>query len=165
MTFRGLLDALEAAVKAELGTMQLPVKQEGWDDQPLSRDVEIFKQKVPPVTDVEQKIPYILLQIVNGVDDVDSNGKNENTVSVRMVITIYDEDPDQGRLAAQNIVERLRVGLQRRGVIGKRFELTKPFEYAFYVDDTALYNPYHQAEIMTKWKIPPVKRQMSPYDW
>lgn len=106
----------------------------------------------------------LLLQILNGADDM-SNGRSESTINVRILIAVYDEDPEQGALATENIVERLRVSLQRAGSIGKRFELVKPFEYLFYPDDTVQYDVYHLAEISTKWKIPPVERALPRMDW
>ena len=163
MTFRGLLDALEAFIKNELRELTLPVKSEEWNNEPLFRGIEVYKQKMPRPVDVEERIPYILLQLLNGVDDI-KDGRDENTVNVRIIITIYDEDPESGALITETIVERLRVGLQQAGAIGKYFELQKPFEYIFYPDDTEQYNPYHLAEISTKWKIPPVERKL-PFNW
>ncbi|MCD8052256.1 MAG: hypothetical protein LUE89_11370 [Clostridiales bacterium] len=161
-SLRGLLDALQIFVKDSLKEMQLPVSQEGPGDDPMTRPIEVYKQRLDDPTNAREKIPYILLQILNGEDTRDSNTREpEASVTVRAIIAIYERDPSEGALALINIVEKLRMDLLRTGVIGGAYEILEPFEYLFYPEDTI---PYHVAELSTTWRIGTVERVVPALD-
>jgi hypothetical protein len=162
MNLRALLDALAEFVETSLQEMRLPVKQEGWDDQPRTRAIEIYKQRMPSASDAKEKVPYVLLQMLNGSDDEKASGEQEHKASIRVIVTIFDWDPQQGALSLLNIVEKLRFDLLKAGIIGDRFTLLKPFEFLIYPDDTI---PYHVAELSTVWGIPAVEREIQGLHW
>lgn len=163
MNLRALLDALADFIKTSLMEMRLPVKQEGWEGQPKNRAIEVYKQRMPSASDAKEKVPYILLQMLNGSDDYQkSTGEWTNKVAIRVIITTFDWDPEQGALSLLNIVEKLRFDIEKAGVIGKRFELLEPFEFLIYPDDTM---PYHVAELSTVWSIPAVEREIPGLHW
>ncbi|MCD7918640.1 MAG: hypothetical protein LUG45_00895 [Clostridiales bacterium] len=159
MTLRGLLDALADFTEDALKDIQLPVKQEGHDEERFTtRAVKCYKQRMPEPDDAEQRCPYILLQLLNGSDDRDNTTSiQENEAVIRMVISTYDRDREQGSLAVLTIVERLRFLLLKTGVLAERYELLTPLEFQIYPDDTG---PYCLAEMNTVWRIPAVERNL-----
>jgi hypothetical protein len=153
MTLRTLLDVLADFVREDLKEMVLPVSQELYTENPPMRAIEVHKQRMPSPEDQKKRAPYILLQIVNGDDR-----KDESVVNVRMIIVTFEWSAEQGALSLLNIVEKLRFDLQKKGVIGKAFELEKPLEYLIYQEDIT---PYHVAELSTNWKLPVIEREVN----
>lgn len=152
-----LLETLKDFIQDDLKELQFKVKQEEWASSvPLERAIRVYTHMTPTPSDNTEYVPYILLQFVKGSDDEDGETKRpESTVTVRGYIALYDRDAQEGQLALLNILEKLRLDLLSRGVIGGKYELLKPFEYRFY-DDIVL--PYHEAEFSMNWRIQPVKR-------
>lgn len=58
-----------------------------------------------------------------------------------------------------NLMERFRIGLLKRVVIGGQFELDLQagMESLIYPEDTA---PYYAGEMVSIWKLPPIKREV-----
>ena len=58
-----------------------------------------------------------------------------------------------------NLMERLRIALLRKGVIGDQFQLDRSagLECIIYPDDTA---PYFAGEMSTVWRMPAVEREV-----
>lgn len=151
MTLENLLDDLKAFLQEDLKEIRLPVNPKSNEDT-APRAFTVYKMGLPEPEDWEGRIPYIILQMLNGTDS-----EKENTVKVRILITLFNRDREEGRMTLLHVVQKLRLDLQRKGVIGRRFVLQQPFEYLFYTDDTG---PYHLAEIMTVFSVPPIERDV-----
>lgn len=150
-----LLDALKAFIEEQLKDYMLPVKQEGWSHQPLYRPAEVSEMTMPDPDEDHERIPYIEIQVLNGKDERDQYGQMKSTVSVRIIVTLYNKDKLEGRMQVLHIIQRLRKAFLQRGVIGGCFELQMPLEYLIYPDDTEW---YHLGEMATSWSIPGVER-------
>lgn len=152
-----LMETLKGFVQDDLKEMRLKVKQEEWASKvPLERPVQVYTYMTPVPTDNTELVPYILLRPVKGSDTSDEDsGLPESTVTIMGYIAVYDRNPQEGQMAVLNIIEKLRLDLLSRRVIGGEYELQEPFEYKFY-DDIIL--PYHEAEFTTIWRMQPVKR-------
>ena len=124
-----LLDCLKEFIEEDLKDCTLPVKQDGWEDQPNERPIEVHEMTMPEPDEDHERIPYILLQLLNGKDERGNDGQMHSIVNVRIVITIYDRDMREGRMNLLYIVQRLRRDLQHKGVIGNCFTLKMPLEY------------------------------------
>lgn len=157
-----LLDSLKEFIEEDLKDYRLPVRQDGWRDQPLERPVEVSVLQMPDPDEERERIPYILLQPLNGKDERDKSGQMKAVVNVRLVITIYNMDKGEGKLQLVHIVQRLRRDLIHSGVIGGCFELQWPLEYLLYPDDTEW---YHMAEMSTQWSVPPEERDVPQLRW
>ena len=61
-----------------------------------------------------------------------------------------------------NLMERLRISLLRKVVIGGQFQLDLEagLETLIYPDDTA---PYYAGEMISTWKLPSVEREVRPW--
>ena len=164
-TLESLLDCMKEFIAEDLKEYQLPVKQDGWEGQPNYRPVEVCEMAMPEPDEDHERIPYILLQLLNGRDERGEDGQMKCVANVRVIITIYDPDKREGKLALLYIVQRLRRDLIRAGVIGGCFELQWPLEYLIYPDDSEW---YHLAELSTQWAVPAEERDtmdLSGFDW
>lgn len=151
-----LLDAIQEFLEDKLKNVQLLVKPNEDDDEaPTVRGVRIFHQRMPNPEDTSPYIPYILLQMLNGEDKRLEDGQEESKTAVRFVVTLYDPDPEEGAKALSNLISTMRYEMEQAGVVGGRYELMRPVQYQFYVENTL---PYHLAEMMTEWRIPNVER-------
>lgn len=156
-TLERLLDNLQDFIKETMKGYSLFVKQEGWNDQPLTREAEVSQMIMPDADEEHERIPYILLQMLNGSDKRDNSGRMVSKVNVRIVIAIYNKDKLEGRLQLLRIVQKIRFELWNAGVIGKTFTLDN-LEFLLYPDDTEW---YHMGEMSTDWIIPPVQRDLT----
>ena len=152
-----LLDCLKKFIEEDLKEYRLPVKQDGWTDQPEYRPLDVHEMAVPEPSDEHARIPYIMLQVLNGRDERGNDGQMKCIVNVRIIITIYDDNKREGKLQLLQIVQRLRRDFIRAGVIGDCFELQWPLEYLIYPDETEW---YHLAEMATQWSIPAEERDV-----
>lgn len=160
-----LLDCLKKFIEEDLKEYRLPVKQDGWTGQPERRVPDIHEMAVPEPSEEHERIPYILLQVLNGRDERGSDGQMKSIVNVRIIITIYDDDMQGGKMQVLQIVQRLRRDLIRAGVIGGCFALQWPLEYLIYPDETEW---YHLGEMATQWSIPTEERDtldQSGFEW
>ena len=169
MTPIDLLNVLKGYVEQVVSTLVMPVKM-GRDSEPLVDEDGNYKfssypEKVPGVylmnlPDVKaqrEKAPYIVLQLVNGIDEQDDGKPEESSCNIRIVVCAYSEDLAEGPLQVMNVIDRLRKSLLEDRIIGKRYELQMPLEYLLYPDNPA---PFYFGEIMTRWKLPAVQRRV-----
>lgn len=161
-TMEALLDALKAFIEEQLKDYRLPVKQEGWESQPPYRPAQVSEMAMPDPDEDDERIPYILLQLLNGKDERDRDGQMKSTVSVRLIITLFNKDDLEGRMQVLHIIQRLRRAFIQRGVIGGCFELQWPLEYLIYPDKMEW---YHLGEMATVWSIPAVEREVPGLRW
>lgn len=161
-----LLDAIQDFLEEKLKNVQLLVKPDEDDDEKASvRGVRIFQQRMPNPEDTRMYVPYILLQMMNGKDKRTESGQEESEAVVRFVVTLYDPDPEEGAKALSNLISTIRYEMERAGVVGGRYEIQRPMEYQFIVENTL---PYHLAEIKSIWKIPSIERDAAEFgfdDW
>ena len=152
-----LLDDLQEFIQQTLRNYRLFVKQEGWQDQPQMRDAEVSQMIMPDADEEHERVPYVLLQLINGSDKKRKDGTMESKTEVRIVIVLYNQDKLSGRLQVLRIIQKIRYELWSAGVIGKMFTL-EGLEYLIYPDDT---NWYHMGELSTEWAIPAVERDLT----
>ena len=152
-----LLDDLQEFIQQILSNYRLFVKQDGWQDQPQMRDAEVSQMIMPDPDEEHERVPYVLLQLINGSDKKRNDGTMESRVEVRIVIVLYNQDKPAGRLQVLRVVQKIRYELWRAGEIGKMFTL-EGLEYLIYPDDT---NWYHMGELSTEWAVPAVERDLT----
>lgn len=156
-TLERLLDDLQDFIKETMKDYPLFVKQEGWDDQPLTRGAEVSQMIMPDADEEHERIPYILLQMLNGSDKRDNSGRMVSKANVRIVIAIYNKDRLEGRLQLLRIVQKIRFDLWDAGIIGRIFMLDS-LEFLIYPDETEW---HHLGEMSTDWIIPSVQRDLT----
>lgn len=169
-----LLERLKEFIQANTEDIILPVrpvknktlptvpcpKEKTAADAITHRAAEVHKMRLPDKDAEENRIPYILLQLITGADTGEQGQQEDSEAKVRIIIATYSENDSEGALDVLNLITRIRVALLKAGEIGQQFLLRKPLEYLVYPDDT---RPYFFGELMTIWEMPTIKREVSIY--
>ncbi|MEZ3437606.1 MAG: hypothetical protein K1W18_01840 [Oscillospiraceae bacterium] len=130
------------------------------DEEPLTRAAEVHLMRLPDKDAETNRIPYILLQLLTGIDEQEQGKDPDSACRIRIVVATYSEDGSAGSMDLLNVITRIRVALLKKGVIGKQFTLRKPLEYTIYPDETGT---YYLGEMLTIWGIPTIKREVNLY--
>lgn len=152
-----LMDELKKFIEEKTADIKLPVRIRSGSNEEKERSALVFQMGLPAPDDVQQKVPYILLKFLNGVDDKTAGEPDESTCRVRIIFAVYSDDGQEGPLQVLNLILRVRSELEKVGIIDQRFVLQKPLEYIVYQDTQP---PYYMGEIMTNWSIPTIKREV-----
>ncbi len=93
---------------------------------------------------------YIIVMI----DDEDMNSNGEWVVQIIMIVSMYCEDPEQqGNMVIQDVLNRIWMGLAKKGIIADRYEM-EPFGRKRF-NQEAITN-FYEGILITKWKLPRV---------
>lgn len=152
-----LIEQLEKFVKEKTADIKLQVRVRPGGKENKTRSANVYKMNLPTKDDQTQKVPYVLLQILNGKDDKVTGEPEQSDCAVRIVVVTYSEDAGQGAYDVLNVILRIRSELEKAGIIGQQFVLKMPLEYIVYPDNTP---PYFIGEMMTNWSIPTVQREL-----
>ena len=159
MTTINLLECLEEFVKEKTADIKLQVKVRNRNPQEVKeRAADVYKMRLPKKEDQTEKVPYILLQLLTGMDDKQNGEPEESECKIRIVVATYSEDGGEGSFDVLNVILRIRSELKKAGVIGGRFVLHNPLEYIVYPDST---EPYYLGEMITNWSIPTIEREVT----
>lgn len=154
----GLLDALAEWTEETLKDMMLPLNNE-YETTETERPIKAYKQAMPDAGEAEERVPYVLLQCMNGSDGL-KNGRLVAKIYVRWVIAVYNTSPAEGNLSLMNIIGRIRDRLLSEGTIGRRYRLASDEDDTFSWEiNTAPTWPYYVANIYTLFDAPPVERK------
>lgn len=156
--YNGLLDALAEWAEETLKDIVLPLNNE-YETTETERPIKAYKQAMPDAGEAEERVPYVLLQCMNGSDGI-KNGRPAAKIYVRWVVAVYNESPSEGTLSLMNIIGRVRDRLLREGVVGRRYSLASDDDDVFSWEiNTAPTWPYYVANIYTLFDAPPVERR------
>jgi hypothetical protein len=156
MTPITLLDRLKEFIEEQTRDLLLPARVKS-DAEVIERPADVYKMRLPTPEGETKLIPYILLQFVKGEDTQEEGQDQENEAMVRIVIATYSADGQTGAMNVLNIITRLRTEMLKTIVIGEQFSLKKPLEYIVYPDST---HPYYLGEMITRWDLPTIKREV-----
>lgn len=156
-----LLEQLKLFTEEVTADLIMPVAPQKNDvTPPPDRAAEVHKMRLPNSSDAKKKAPYIIHQVLTG-KDVQAQGQYPAASAVvRSIFCVYNQEEEEGGLMLLNIMERLRIHLLKKIVIGDQFmlDLEAGLEGIAYPDDTA---PYYAGEMVSTWKIPAVQREVS----
>lgn len=156
MTPYDLLEQLQIYASEKLSNLILPVNTS--PSKPKEeRCPEVFKMNLPDKKAQTEKVPYLVLQFLNGTDEQQEGQPEYASCRVRIIACAYSDDLSEGPLHVLNMLTRLRTALLRDRIIGKKYELILPLEYLVYPDNPA---PYFFGEMMSTWKIPVIRREI-----
>ncbi len=130
------------------------------EEQPQTRAAEVYLMRLPSKDAETNRIPYVLLQFLTGIDDQKAGEPPDSECKVRIVVATYSEDGSVGAMDCLNVITRIRIALLKAGVIGGKFFVRKPLEYLVYPDDT---EKYYLGEMITTWGIPTIQREVNLY--
>ncbi|MCL1904487.1 MAG: hypothetical protein FWF94_08780 [Oscillospiraceae bacterium] len=166
MTDIVLLEQLKTFVEEQTKDIILPVRpvknkttEEYQAENPVvkHRVPEVFLQRLPDKDAETNRIPYILLQVLTGIDDQNSDGDYDSECKVRLVAATYSEDGQAGSMALMNVLTRLRVALLRERQVGQ-FLLRLPLERVVYPDNVS---PYYLGEMLLTFEMPEIQREIN----
>lgn len=168
----GLLYELKAFTEKMTGNMLLPVKRQSRDEkEPAPRSAAVFLSRLPDMASFEKKAPFILHQVVTGLDEIGNVNKGTgmqirrelmSACVVRSVFCVYSQDEQEGGLMLLGLMEEMRTALLLYPtMLNKVFELDldEGISQMVYPETgergTA---PYYLGEMVTTWKLPAIKR-------
>lgn len=151
MTAIFFLEALADFVERHTKNIILEVEVEP-DADKKERPPEVHKMRLPKKEDKIKRIPYILLQLLQGKDEVEESG-----CVVRIVVATYSEDASKGAYDLLNVILKIKAELERVGMLEDRYVLHFPLEYLIYPEDNG---NYFFGEMITNWSLPVIKREV-----
>ena len=163
MTRVDLLEHLKAFTEAAIKDVVLPVRQQPGDKKhPRPRAAAVYRMRLKKSDSATKAAPYILHQVITGKDSQSAGERESARAVVRSIFCVYHEDEQEGALALLGLMERLRIELLKRVVIGNQYQLNLEdgLETLIYPDDTA---PYYTGEMISTWILPGVEREVNLY--
>jgi len=159
MTRVVLLKELRDFTKAATADVILPTKMQEGDKEQKYRAAAVYLMRLPDSRSAAKKAPYIIHQFLTGDDTQLPGERCSSTAVVRSIFCVYSENEEEGGMLLLNLMERLRIELLRKVVIGNQYalDLSAKLESLVYPDDTA---PYYAGEIVSRWKLPAVEREV-----
>lgn len=159
MTRTGLLQSLKDFTEDATKDLLLPVRRQKSDaEEPADRQAKVYMTRLPEMKASENKAPYIVHSIITGRDAQTQGEQVKCMATVRSTFCVYNQDEETGGLDLLNLTERLRIGLLKKIVVGAfEMDMQQGIELLVYPDDTS---PYYLAEMVTTWKLPPIKREV-----
>jgi len=161
-----LLEQLKSFIQENTADIMLSVRSvknktlpeyEGGEYDITKRAAEVHLIRLPGKDAEMQRIPYIVLQYLNGKDAHEPGDRPDSTAYIRIIVATFSENDSEGALDVLNVITRIRGALLKAGEIGRQFLLRKPLEYLLYPDDT---QPYFFGEMMTIWEMPIIYREV-----
>lgn len=153
-----LLENLRDFTQNAVSELLMPVRpqeeDEAWDMQ-TERPADVYLMRLPDSTGAGGRAPYIIHQVLTGKDQQKPGEQLGCYTKVRTIFCVYCADEQDGALMLLNLMERLRIELLKRPVIGSKYllDLTEGLETLIYPDDTA---PFYLGEMISQWWLPPV---------
>lgn len=159
MTRVVLLEQLKEFTKAVTADLIMPVAMQNGDTEQTFRAADVYLMRLTDSGSAKKKAPYILHQFITGADNQPKGERDISTAKVRTIFCVYNDNEQEGALMLLNLMERVRIGILKKIVIGKQFTLDKEagLECLVYPDDTA---PYYAGEIISTWIMPSVEREV-----
>lgn len=119
--------------------------------------MNVYPQSLPAKEeeDDSEHFPYIIVRITDGSYDGDSE-----KCKIVLIVGIYDERQDrQGNKIVLNVIQRIRMHLLSKRVIGNnRFAIAPPCDWTVYEDEDL--HPYYVGAVETNWMLPAIQEEV-----
>ena len=163
MTRVWLLESLKARMEQDIKDLIMPVKAQKGDTEEETRPAEVWNGRLPDMKSTTKKAPYVLNTILTSRFRQVPGQPPESLVSVRTVYCVYNSDDHEGALMLLNLMDRIRISLQKNPIVDGKYELNMTEDGItdfVYPDDTA---PFFMGEMVTEWIMPPVEREVQKW--
>lgn len=132
---------------------------------PPPRAASVFRTALPEKNSALKEAPYILHQVIKSRDFQMPGELPRSEIVLRSVFCVYHENGEEGGLALLNLMERLRIAILRKRVVGGQFtiDLAAGLETLVYSNtEPPPYGtaPFYLGEIITTWKSPIIKGEV-----
>lgn len=161
MTKQNFLDALSHFTREAVKDLLLPVEMQEDDEfQPPPRSPGVYEMGLPDFKEAEKKAPLIIQQIITA-NDVwpEKKGEPISKAVVRTFFGIYHPDSQEGPMALLGLIERMRIALWRKRVIGKQFRLDMKAGADYLIYDKQA-PPFYAGEMLTTWFLPSIQLEV-----
>lgn len=154
-----LLNRLRDFTREVTADLIMPTRIQNADEEQGYRSADIYLMRLPDGKAAAKKAPYVLHQLITGMDQQPQGQRSASTAKVRSIFCVYNDDEQEGGLMLLNLMERIRIALLKQVAIGEQFtlDLNAGLETMVYPDDTA---PYYLGEMLSTWKLPAVEREV-----
>ncbi len=162
MTRTILLERLRDETELAIKNLKLPVVQQQSDNvKPSDRSPSVYLMRLPERKATEKKAPFILHQIVTGKDWQPSGERARSTAVVRSVFCVYHKNDQEGALSLLALMEKLRIHIMEKCVIGEQFQLLLEdgLDFIIYPDNEDTPS-YFLGEMISSWVLPRVERKV-----
>ena len=120
--------------------------------------INVFPQSLPIAYSDEDDdpVPYIIVRIVNGIDEGKSDSKH--SVRVDVIIGMYDDESSaQGHRSVMHIINTLYKRFMTNPNLNDKYVYDGPFEWG--VQDDAYY-PFYFGAVKMQFTIPAIRREV-----
>ncbi len=156
-----LLETLKEFTERTVKDLIMPVCPQENCPNPPSRTAGVFKMNLPDSRASSYQAPYVIHQIITGKDEQPAGEREQAATLVRSVFCVYNPDEQEGGLMLLNLMERLRIALLQKRVVGGQFALDMQagIESLIYPDNDKT-KPFYLGEMMSQWRLPAIKREI-----
>ena len=143
-------------IKTDLGTLFKESKFKSSSGKHKSFDIYKGSLPIPDSEESPEPMPYIIVQLVNG-----EIGLSSNTVAVRLIIAIYDDDNNsQGYSDVLNVIEKIRQHYTKYPILNRKYfakiDDKNSFEWSLPDEDTY---PYYFGGVQLNFEIAHCERE------
>lgn len=136
------------------------VPEDAWQPkkkgEPRFKRPDVFSMNLPERSDTVSRIPYLLVQFLNGSDKYDKDTDDEHSIAkIRIIIATYNPNGQDGGMQVIRIIDRIRIVFEKGVLLNRQYTLQKPIKWEVYPDDTG---DYYLGEMNMEWAIPEIKR-------
>lgn len=169
MTRVTLLEQLAAFTERCIADLRLPAQMQEEDEMsPPFRVPAVYYPCLPDLHLYAQYAPFITHEVVTSQDGAEQFPTGvklrKSTAVVRTCFCVYHENEQEGRLSLLTVMERLRIALLEKCVVGDQFRLdldagVETLVYPGNPSQTAV-SPFYLGEMITTWKLPIIERKV-----
>lgn len=154
-----LLEQLKEFSEQVIKDLLMPVCQQENQPQEPDRPAVVHIMNLSSGRGAVNQAPYIIHRIITGKDEQPAGEREQAGALVRTVFAVYNPDEQEGGLMLLNLMERLRIALLQKRVVGGQFALDMQagIESLIYPDNNA---PFYLGEMMSRWWLPAIKREL-----
>lgn len=163
MTSVLLLRSLKVLIEKTLENIELSHSDDppkvflGW--LPIKNAPEVMDTLEKPIKRQRQPdndyFPYVVLRLVEGEEE-----ENDAMATVRIGIGIYDDsDEMEGYMNLANVIEEIKQAILKVGILDHKYETTDRIKWKIYEDQSETW-PMWEGEMLTKWTLPGIQREV-----
>ena len=111
MTRTILPKRLRAFTEEVTADLIMPTRLQKGDTEQIFRPAKVYLMRLPDGTSATKKAPYVLHQVITGMDQQPQGQRVTSRAKVRSICCVYNDDEQEGGLMLLNLMERLRIAM------------------------------------------------------
>ena len=101
-----LLERLRAFTEEATADLIMPTRMQKGDTEQGYRPADVYLMRLPDGTSATKKAPYVLHQVITGMDQQPQGQRVTSSAKVRSICCVYNDDEQEGGLMLLNLMER-----------------------------------------------------------